>query len=821
MEEINKWITKSQKEITYTDMEDYFVVNYLNVNTKITKPHNFYQYYFVSPNSNTDIDYIWYDSLNKYCIQKNPTEKEIFTRLIKYIEKHNLNSNTTDTINITTQKSINEEHDKNTNTDLNLEYYTMKSYLIKMSESDKSLNLEHVENNVKSLYDTKIINNLIISEFLDIWKWSKQTNCVSVEITNNIYIWKLKLCNFDNNDLNNDLVIYGQTNYIDYIEVELSFNNKFYPNYPPTIKILNPPLLNSLSHRISNSKMTQLSYWTPTRNIKFIITRIINILNNFGRVALNEKKEEPSVVVSNMNNNLAKLSSYIDTVKENDEIDNDIDFIKFDMIISTTQKKSTISKEKQENKSNWKSGTGYGSDKTKSSWDPNEYIKLQKEKDVNISKILTKILNDLQQLNNTSDDFKNICKNISTSLLLPYLKQQLKESTLLEMQNRESLFRLLLFLIESLCTDYSIYLFGIKYDGSSLYDVIVNLQQLLVSAMKFDKENEFIQLMAGTFEAIVIPMYENYKKTINDSIKNTHNSLITNDSNVNVNIDIKQLYKQKLEPLRFEYVDILGTGFSNESVIPETWFKNSYVKLFKKEMTNNNWKQCQKRLSVELSSLIPIGQLPIDFEASIFMRVDENNPMIIKALITGPHDTPYENGCFIFDLYTTHKYPQTFTNCWFMNTGGNRLNPNLYNEGKVCLSILGTWSGDKSESWNEKTSSLLQVLVSIQAQILVEEPEFNEPGHESSIGTDIGNKRSKQYNQTVRYYTMCSTIRDLIVNPSLYPHFEQVIREHFKIKKQRVLETCKKWTDEAPITNGLKNKYQEVFNEIKIAIEKL
>lgn len=24
---------------------------------------------------------------------------------------------------------------------------------------------------------------------------------------------------------------------------------------------------------------------------------------------------------------------------------------------------------------------------------------------------------------------------------------------------------------------------------------------------------------------------------------------------------------------------------------------------------------------------------------------------------------------------------------------------NLYEEGKVCLSILGTWSGDASESW--------------------------------------------------------------------------------------------------------------------------
>ena len=47
---------------------------------------------------------------------------------------------------------------------------------------------------------------------------------------------------------------------------------------------------------------------------------------------------------------------------------------------------------------------------------------------------------------------------------------------------------------------------------------------------------------------------------------------------------------------------------------------------------------------------------------------------------------------------------------------------NLYEEGKVCLSILGTWTGDKSESWSASRSSLLQALVSIQGLVLVKEP---------------------------------------------------------------------------------------------------
>jgi hypothetical protein len=60
-------------------------------------------------------------------------------------------------------------------------------------------------------------------------------------------------------------------------------------------------------------------------------------------------------------------------------------------------------------------------------------------------------------------------------------------------------------------------------------------------------------------------------------------------------------------------------------------------------------------------------------------------------------------------------------------TGGGRVrfNPNLYACGKVCLSLLGTWSGAQGESWNPDASSALQVLISIQSLILVDDPYFN------------------------------------------------------------------------------------------------
>ena len=66
--------------------------------------------------------------------------------------------------------------------------------------------------------------------------------------------------------------------------------------------------------------------------------------------------------------------------------------------------------------------------------------------------------------------------------------------------------------------------------------------------------------------------------------------------------------------------------------------------------------------------------------------------------------------------------------------------------GKVCLSLLGTWEGQQGEQWNETTSTVLQVLVSIQSLILVPEPYFNEPGYEQEIGTDAGRRHSVDYN---------------------------------------------------------------------------
>jgi ubiquitin-protein ligase len=197
-------------------------------------------------------------------------------------------------------------------------------------------------------------------------------------------------------------------------------------------------------------------------------------------------------------------------------------------------------------------------------------------------------------------------------------------------------------------------------------------------------------------------------------------------------------------------------------------------------------------------------------EASIFFWVEKNNLNKMKFIITGPANTPYDQGLYIFDMTLPSEYPTKPPFVHFSNNGSQRFNPNLYNCGKVCLSLLGTWRGEKGESWNSHTSTFFQILVSIQSQILIEEPYFNEPGYESFIGKTQGISNSKSYNDSIRKYNLDHAMNGLlegILNKnSSYPEFDYIIRNYFKFKKDKIINILNKWESEYT-SNEIKNKF--------------
>ena len=118
------------------------------------------------------------------------------------------------------------------------------------------------------------------------------------------------------------------------------------------------------------------------------------------------------------------------------------------------------------------------------------------------------------------------------------------------------------------------------------------------------------------------------------------------------------------------------------------------------------------RIAQEVSSVAASSSLPCSLSSSVFVRSDDGKMTLLKAIITGPTETPYTGGVYEFDIYFPNGYPRCPPKVKFRTTGAGsvRFNPNLYNEGKVCLSLLGTWGGAKGEEWNGDTSTIIQVL---------------------------------------------------------------------------------------------------------------
>ncbi|KAF5528253.1 Ubiquitin-conjugating enzyme E2 Z [Colletotrichum aenigma] len=153
------------------------------------------------------------------------------------------------------------------------------------------------------------------------------------------------------------------------------------------------------------------------------------------------------------------------------------------------------------------------------------------------------------------------------------------------------------------------------------------------------------------------------------------------------------------------------------------------------------------RITKELSDI----QRTSDLSLAVACRdVDVRN---VKALIIGPHDTPYEFGFFEFAIRFNKDYPRKSPNVNGITTNGGRcrFNPNIYASGKVCLSILGTWRGERGEEWSA-AQGLESILISIQS-LMSSNPYENEPGFEEANEAS-DKKHQKDYVQKIHHETL-------------------------------------------------------------------
>ncbi|KZT06502.1 ubiquitin conjugating enzyme family protein [Laetiporus sulphureus 93-53] len=292
--------------------------------------------------------------------------------------------------------------------------------------------------------------------------------------------------------------------------------------------------------------------------------------------------------------------------------------------------------------------------------------------------------------------------------------------------------------------------------------------------------------------------------------------------------DTMRAYVKWANRVRFEYCDL--TIPPSEAPAPNTDDPTPHYKFYfnneARMLANADIPKRSLAIAKELAVLTT--NLPVAWNSSIFLRVDETRVDVIKVLITGPEGTPYYNGCYLFDVFLGPSYNQSPPNVKYMTTNGGkfRFNPNLYADGKVCLSLLGTWTGP---GWVAGKSTLLQVLISIQSMILCEEPYLNEPGWAQSAGTP----QSRAYSANVRRMVVKTAMLGNLKNPP--EPFEDVIRTHFRLKARSIMAQLDDWLaqDDGKLTDdggysahkttatGSSNGFQADVQELKSLLTQL
>ncbi|XP_062009901.1 putative ubiquitin-conjugating enzyme E2 38 [Rosa rugosa] len=232
------------------------------------------------------------------------------------------------------------------------------------------------------------------------------------------------------------------------------------------------------------------------------------------------------------------------------------------------------------------------------------------------------------------------------------------------------------------------------------------------------------------------------------------------------------------------------------------------------------------------------------FSDTIFVRVYEARMELLRAVIIGPPGTPYHDGLFVFDCLFPTDYPNS-PPMVFYYSGGLRLNPNLYDCGKVCLSLLGTWSGRQRENWipgestmllfepkitffpdkgdSKKTGPIsLRVLVSIQALILNADPFFNEPGYETRYTGVEGQKKSRKYSEEV-FIMSLKTMMYTLRKPPKY--FEDFVLGHFRNRAHNILAACKAYSEGtlvgSSIGDAVQNGVESGSSEFKSSVARM
>ena len=664
---------------------------------------------------------------------------------------------------------------------------------------------------LKSKYDTKHIpKELLLNEkqlYLMIFNEIEKVNSnmahghYIVCNNNNILDLSIRFCY-------NSLKWASTIQKYDYFELSFKLD-RLYPFLPPKVKYIKPPINILLIHSIANMDIWKLSNWNCVYPLDSLIISMSNAFEPlfFKHITTNN-------ILDSIELKIYELCDY-----------------PYDNIILDVPNINTT----QEKKQYWTPGTGFGSG-SGTSWDIRMYIDEKKITMLNTINILNELLIEIKQI-----------KNYTNPLLNNYIRNMFIGINILDINKSHSLYNCLINLIMNMMHDKNIPLDIIQQILDSTKDVYDEIHCIDTNQLYCTQKNILITLDDTTQECC-----ENLdsKSSLLHNPTHIYNTYMLFIEMIN---SMKNIIASQIEPMSWEQVapenlgEIIRSGSNQpsslmkrltlsplitdlshsiiEPSIIESNNKITYTDMINKEQFNNfifnkkhrfhqyNSEICDKKTVLRVISEISSFRknLPNNWDSSVIMRMNKTNINMISFVIIGPKDTPYHNGIFEFHGYFPNGYPSIVPQI-LMNTtyGGQvRFNPNLYACGKVCLSLLGTWSGEQEESWNSELSTFLQVIISIQSLIMVEKPYFNEPGYERTINTPSGIEASKKYNDMIRLYTIKVAMIENIKNK--IESYEHLIVEHFKYKKDEIINTVNTWIDESYMKEEMVKASTELF----------
>jgi ubiquitin-protein ligase len=164
-----------------------------------------------------------------------------------------------------------------------------------------------------------------------------------------------------------------------------------------------------------------------------------------------------------------------------------------------------------------------------------------------------------------------------------------------------------------------------------------------------------------------------------------------------------------------------------------------------------------RRLAKDVAEL---ARNPLD-DSGIFYYHHEDDIRKATAVIRGPEDSLYQDGYYVFSFEYPTSYPLEPPKVTLLSRAPTigqttaasprsdgrrnyvRLHPNLYVNGKVCLSMLGTWPG---EPWT--SCCTIRILLVVMQSILDGDPYMNEPNVRTSDPSHA------PYNMAIKFHNL-------------------------------------------------------------------